>query len=129
MQNGGNDVNLQPQVSPQNPEVVVTGENLADFERSKFQKNGETGIRNVSIIGLVVKPTNEHGTVRIIENKKRRTNVNLGYDNHMGLDSEIILDTSAEENMNIEQASPNIFQNDSKNGQGVGAQKGAHLVL
>lgn len=84
---------------------------------------------NVYTDGPTVSPTNEQSTLKIIESKKHRTNSNMDHDNQLGLNSKILLDTEVEEDMNIEQTSPNDILQKSKNGQGVSARRGAHLTI
>lgn len=92
----------------------------------KNPKNGNIEVRNDYKEGALISPTNELDTVTIIESKKRRTNDNVGSNNQMGLNSEIIWDSGEDDNMHIEQVSPRNSL-DSKNGLRVGAHVGAHL--
>lgn len=128
-QNRANSVNPDPHSPPHFQEAVNTGGNLGDPDSNRIQKSGGTDIRNVYTDRPTVGPINEQNVLKIIESKKRRTYNNMGYDNQMGLNPNVLLATGVEEDMNIEQTGPSHILQDPKNEQRVGAQVGAHLTL
>lgn len=117
-----------PLVSPQNQDLVGKGVIGGGGIFSKNQLGGNKEINTLRVVSPIIKPVNDKKESIIIETKKCRTEENTGRDNQMGLISSVVLDMGEDENMDMEQVSPNNSQL-SKNGQEASIQGGTRLEL
>lgn len=121
--NPGNGKNNQdPIFSPHNQVAGTSSARVGGKIIQNVSNNVNPGIREENDTEAEIKGYN-----RMIETKKRRTDSGVGLNAELGLNTEIVMGSDEEDNMNVENGPEKT--NDSKNEKEASALKGARLGL